>query len=163
MAASRTAIAAVLAIALAGSTGAAQQSGQIETVPLDPVEPGSERIPLEGNVEVVEPEVQTLPVLVRVRNGPSAILRGLDKISGATSDLTVPAGGRVQYGRLSVEVGECRYPADNPSGDAFAWVEISEDGAEERLFRGWMIASSPALSALDHPRYDVWVIRCNIS
>lgn len=25
-----------------------------------------------------------------------------------------------------------------------------------------MTASSPALSALDHPRYDVWVLRCDV-
>ena len=28
------------------------------------------------------------------------------------------------------------------------------------LFRGWMYASSPALSALEHPVYDVWVLDC---
>lgn len=28
------------------------------------------------------------------------------------------------------------------------------------LFSGWMFASSPGLSALEHPVYDVWVIRC---
>ena len=28
-------------------------------------------------------------------------------------------------------------------------------------FSGWMFASSPALSALDHPRYDVWVVSCS--
>jgi hypothetical protein len=28
------------------------------------------------------------------------------------------------------------------------------------VFSGWMIADSPALSALDHARYDVWILRC---
>ncbi|HBK91552.1 MAG TPA: hypothetical protein DDZ68_07785 [Parvularcula sp.] len=28
------------------------------------------------------------------------------------------------------------------------------------VFSGWMFASSPALSALQHPVYDVWVIDC---
>ncbi len=28
------------------------------------------------------------------------------------------------------------------------------------IFRGWMFASSPALNALEHPVYDVWVISC---
>lgn len=28
------------------------------------------------------------------------------------------------------------------------------------IFRGWMFASSPALNALEHPVYDVWVIDC---
>lgn len=30
----------------------------------------------------------------------------------------------------------------------------------ENVFRGWMFASSPALNALEHPVYDVWVINC---
>ena len=34
------------------------------------------------------------------------------------------------------------------------------DGADQPVFSGWMIASSPALNALDHARYDVWVMRC---
>ncbi|MEO0381372.1 MAG: DUF2155 domain-containing protein, partial [Pseudomonadota bacterium] len=27
----------------------------------------------------------------------------------------------------------------------------------------WMIASAPALSAMEHARYDVWVMRCTTS
>ncbi|MDA9980314.1 DUF2155 domain-containing protein, partial [Yoonia sp.] len=27
-------------------------------------------------------------------------------------------------------------------------------------FAGWMLASAPALNAMDHPRYDVWALRC---
>ena len=42
-------------------------------------------------------------------------------------------------------------------------LEIVETGDENRLFAGWMIASAPALSALEHPRYDIWVIRCTTS
>ena len=59
-----------------------------------------------------------------------------------------------------MRLGACRYPPDNPTGEAFAWLEVLSDGRDEPDFRGWMIASSPALNALDHARYDVWVIRC---
>jgi hypothetical protein len=65
----------------------------------------------------------------------------------------------VQFGRLSITLAECRYPSNNPAGNAYAWLDIRQEG--ERLFDGWMIASSPALNALDHPRYDVWVIGCD--
>lgn len=30
----------------------------------------------------------------------------------------------------------------------------------DNIFRGWMFASAPALNALEHPVYDVWVIDC---
>lgn len=31
---------------------------------------------------------------------------------------------------------------------------------QNMIFSGWMFASSPALSALQHPIYDIWVIDC---
>lgn len=31
---------------------------------------------------------------------------------------------------------------------------------QNMIFSGWMFASSPALSALQHPVYDIWVIDC---
>ena len=100
------------------------------------------------------------PAAAQVSPGSGAVLRGLDKIDGRVADLDVRAGGTVQFGRIEITLGECRYPSRNPAGDAFAWLVIEQDG--ERLFDGWMIASSPALNALDHPRYDVWLLRCQV-
>lgn len=89
-----------------------------------------------------------------------AVLRGLDKIDGTTKDIEIQAGRIVEFGRLSIVLRECRYPAGNPAGNAYAALEVVEQGHEGTVFSGWMIASSPALSAMDHPRYDVWVMRC---
>jgi hypothetical protein len=100
-----------------------------------------------------------VPATAQVSQGTGATLRGLDKIDGQVTDLDVGVGDTVTFGRLRITLGECRYPSANPAGNAYAWLDIQQDG--ERLFDGWMIASSPALSALDHPRYDVWVIRCS--
>ena len=96
----------------------------------------------------------------QVSLGKGAILRGLDKVNGKTSDLDMANGTSVEFGRLSVSLGECRYPEGNPSGDAYAFLTIHETGKPDLIFSGWMVASSPALSALDHARYDVWVTRC---
>ena len=92
--------------------------------------------------------------------GAGAILRGLDKVSGKTTDIEMGNGTTAEYGRLIISLGECRYPAGNPSGDAWAFVTIRDKGATDNAFSGWMVASSPALNALDHSRYDVWVMRC---
>lgn len=96
----------------------------------------------------------------QVANAPAAQLRALDKTSGDTLDLQIAVGQARQLGSLQIVMSECRYPAGNPSGNAYALLEISETGKAGTLFSGWMIASSPALSALEHRRYDVWVIRC---
>ncbi|MDJ1007354.1 MAG: DUF2155 domain-containing protein [Paracoccaceae bacterium] len=97
---------------------------------------------------------------MRVEAGSGAVLRWLDKVSGEVRDVELTPGQSQVLGRLEVALGDCRYPVNNPTGEAFAWLDIRTRGREEMDFSGWMLASSPALSALDHPRYDVWVIRC---
>ncbi|MEL6610198.1 MAG: DUF2155 domain-containing protein [Pseudomonadota bacterium] len=94
---------------------------------------------------------------------PGAVLRLLDKTAGQVEDVDLFTGQVAQLGGIDIAMGECRYPSGNPSGDAFARLDITERDGGETLFSGWMIASSPALSALDHARYDVWVLRCKTS
>lgn len=98
-----------------------------------------------------------------VNPGTGAVLRALDKLNAKVSDITMPNGGRQSLGLLEITLGECRYPVGNPAGDAYAFLTIREMGVAEPVYRGWMVASSPAINPLDHPRYDVWVLRCTTS
>jgi hypothetical protein len=92
-----------------------------------------------------------------------AVLRGLDKIAGLSRDISLQVGESANFGRLTITLTECRYPGGDPAADGFAQLVIHDSLRNQVVFRGWMIASSPALSALDHPRYDVWLIRCSSS
>ncbi|MCG8493890.1 MAG: DUF2155 domain-containing protein [Sneathiellales bacterium] len=97
--------------------------------------------------------------------GDAVILRALDKVTARTQDLTVPIDGSVKYGTLEITPRKClkRPPEETPETSTF--LEIREMKPEEEtllLFSGWMFASSPALNALEHPVYDVWVIDCKI-
>lgn len=107
-----------------------------------------------------DPEPQAEPAIRTDTAGAGAMLRGLDKVSGATVDLDLAPGQSARFGRLQVTLRECRYPAEDPASDAFALIDITDESGASRLFTGWMLASSPALNALDHARYDVWVLRC---
>lgn len=132
-----------------------------EDVPFDeygnPIEPTDPNAPLrEGEGDTVT-TVQEGP---EVTQGTGAILRGLDKLAGTSVDLDLASGETGELGWLQVTLAECRYPNDNPQGDAFAHLVIRDGNDEETLFDGWMVASSPALSALDHSRFDVWVMNC---
>lgn len=98
-----------------------------------------------------------------VSQGTGAVLRALDKLTGQTTDLDLPTNARMTFGRIEIVMSECRYPEGNPSGDAFAHLVITETGASAPAFEGWMVASSPALYAMDHARYDVWVLNCTTS
>lgn len=95
-----------------------------------------------------------------VAEAPGGTLRWLDKISGITKDVEMAVGETQQHGRLSITLDDCRYPVNDPASNAFAHLTISDSLQDAPVFMGWMIATSPALSALDHARYDVWVLRC---
>jgi hypothetical protein len=97
---------------------------------------------------------------VSVTTAPGVLLRGIDKMNGTAVDLEVRAGRSVTFGSLSIVLNECRYPVGNPAGDAYASLLIADADRGDQVFSGWMIASSPALSAMDHARYDIWVMRC---
>mgnify|MGYP001591979123 CR=1 FL=1 len=90
-------------------------------------------------------------------------LRGLDNLNGIAKDLEVRVGDTLTFGQLEIHAEACRVPRDDPKGDAEAFLSIRDVRDPAPRFSGWMFASSPALSALDHPRYDVWVVSCSIS
>lgn len=96
----------------------------------------------------------------RASRADSALLRALDKVSGRSTDINLAVGEAKRLGRIEVRLGECRFPTADPSSDAYAQLIISDISKNTVLFSGWMIASSPALSALDDARYDIWVISC---
>lgn len=95
-----------------------------------------------------------------VISASSGTLRWLDKISGITEDIEIAVGETQTHGRLAIKLDDCRYPVNDPASNAFAHLTIRDSLQEAPVFFGWMIATSPALSALDHARYDVWVLRC---
>ena len=96
-----------------------------------------------------------------MESAPGGTLRFLDKITGTVLDLTMGRGQTVTQGRLTILLDECRYPRDNPASDGQAHLTIMDSLSSTPVFSGWMMASSPALSAMDHARYDVWVLSCD--
>lgn len=96
-------------------------------------------------------------------NGTGVNVRALDKLTGKVQDLQIAESQSAKVGRITITANECRYPDGNAAGEAYASLTVNELGKEAPVFQGWMIASSPALNAMDHQRYDVWVLRCTTS
>ena len=91
------------------------------------------------------------------------VLQALDKITARVSRITVPVGGTVSFGSLQITAKACdkHPPEETPESAAFLQiVEVKPGEAPVSRFSGWMFASSPALSALEHPVYDIWVLDC---
>lgn len=131
----------------------------VETVPVPPTEFPMEETTTPPPPEIVAPAPPSgePPVAVGV------ILGGLDKVAARTAKFEVNMKQKVFYNTLIVTVLACktRPPEEPPESAAFLEVqERKSDGTVQKIFSGWMFASSPALNALEHPVYDVWVVSC---
>ena len=93
-----------------------------------------------------------------------AVLQGLDKITARISTIKVGVGETVNFGSLQITVDACdkRPPEEPPESAAFLQIVEQKPGEQPvTRFSGWMFASSPALSAMEHPVYDLWVLDCS--
>ena len=167
----------ILATALAAPL-VAQESGEggIVTEQLEPLEPAAETGAEAGaprdsrfkpapfrTLGIPEQAEPIEPVETAERQG--ARMRQLDKMTGRTRTFEIAAGTEERVDRLRVRLEACRSPEDNAQHGTMAFVQIwdTKRAGDTPVFSGWMFAESPALSALDHPRYDVWVISCTTS
>src|SRR5690349_10539710 len=90
----------------------------------------------------------------------TAEVQALDKVNARSATLPVKVGFSVTYGSLTITVQACVVrPPDQPQ-DAAAYLTITDSNAGEPGFHGWMVASAPSVSMLQHPIYDVRVLGC---
>lgn len=93
----------------------------------------------------------------------TAILQAMDKITGVVTKIEAPIGETIKFGTFSIIVRACKTRPPEEAPENFAFLDITEikKGQDPQdVFRGWMLSSSPALSAVEHGVYDVWLLQC---
>lgn len=103
--------------------------------------------------------VQAAPTVPR----QAVVLQALDKVTARISVLEVPLDREVTFGTLAIRPRACLQtpPTEAPESAAFLEIRATDrEPGQDEAFTGWMFASTPAISALEHPVYDVWVIDC---
>ena len=109
--------------------------------------------------------LQSNPTWAQRAAATGVLLRGLDKITARITTFSAPLGEEMRFGTLRIRAQTCRKRPPEETPEVAVFLEIDEERPGEKgrlpLFSGWMFASSPALSALEHPVYDVWVIDCS--
>ena len=92
-----------------------------------------------------------------------AQMQAMDKITGKVSLINVPVNGNVQFGSFSIVVRACKTRPPEETPENFAFVDVVDDYNSSKpvnIFRGWMMSSTPALNPVEHPIYDVWLLKC---
>ena len=105
----------------------------------------------ESDLDALPPEPNTI------------LLQGLNKVTGHILKLEGPIGTVLRFGNLEIIARRCWKSPPDESPENAALLEISElkpGEAPQKIFLGWMFSSSPGLSGLEHPVYDITVIGC---
>lgn len=108
-----------------------------------------------------------LPAGAQPIANPVATFAGLDKITGRITRFDVYIDETVLFGALEITPRACynRAPTETQQRTS-AFLEVDQrslQGVSKRIFTGWMFADSPALNAVDHAVYDVWLVECKTS
>lgn len=130
--------------------GTEQTQAQVESQPLEAP---------EQEATAPTPEVEGVP-----QDATGVRLEGLDKITARTFAFEAPLDQVVRFGYLEVTARRCVVAAEEDAPERSAFLEVTEAKpglAPVKVFSGWMFASSPSVSAMEHPVYDIWVVDCS--
>ena len=118
--------------------------------------------------KIILPAAFACSVLIQQANAAdintnTARMQAMDKITGKVSEIDVPVNGLANFGTFSILVRKCvtKSPEETPENTAF--VDIVDNYQTENpvnIFKGWMFSSTPALNAVEHPIYDIWLLKC---
>lgn len=114
--------------------------------------------------------------------GTNVLLKGLNRNTGQSLNFRLNVGQTLNYENLSVSLTACYHSAPTENDESWAYVEVIDKGAPQiqqiavlaqrdrskmkemigprKVRKGWMIASSPNVTAIDHQTYDLTLISC---
>ena len=105
------------------------------------------------------------PVAAEWIDGKSVVVQGLDKITARITTLTTSIDAPLRFGTLELTVNRCAFRPPEEPPENVAFLTVFDRGhdpslAPKPVFAGWMFSSSPAVSAMEHPVYDITLIKC---
>ena len=106
------------------------------------------------------------PAAAETISNPIASFSGLDKITGRITNFDVYMDETVQFGALQITPRVCYTRPATETQRTSVFLEVDQvalSGKIERIFTGWMFADSPALNAIDHAVYVIWLLDCKQS
>jgi hypothetical protein len=114
--------------------------------------------------------------------GNSVMMLGINRLTGTSLKFRIPVGSVVRFETINIGVTACYVSNPNEAHEAWAYVDVVDLGAApiqqmavlaqrnraklreaqepHRLRKGWIIASSPTVTPIDHPNYDLSLLSC---
>lgn len=89
----------------------------------------------------------------------------LNKNTAKTQIARIKSGESYKYGNIIITSHKCWQAPLTQKPDSKILLEVDEinlkkEGEVNNIFLGWMISSSPSISGLEHPIYDITALNC---
>lgn len=134
---------------------------EVDALPTEPVQ--EEAIPEPETRKRNAQEEEPLPPEEEEPPVNTVVLQGLNKVTGRISRLEGPTGVVLAFDNLEIIPRRCwkAPPEERPENAVLLEIrELRKDEQPRQVFLGWMFSSSPGLSGMEHPVYDVNVVDC---
>jgi hypothetical protein len=150
------------------STDEKSKNNKIETASKNKKKNAKENAKItEENLDETDGETEVKPDNDISRFNNIAIVQALNKTTAKTSILNLRVGEKTSFGSLKIIAHKCwqspleQKPENKILLEIFEFRNESEEKSQEkRIFYGWMFSSSPSISSLEHPIYDITALNC---
>lgn len=91
------------------------------------------------------------------------IIQALNKITAKSYEYEIKIGDSITFERIIIKPLFCWKSSPSKIPENKALIKIVEkklNKKQEEIFYGWMFSSSPSISSLEHPMYDIRVVNC---
>lgn len=152
-------------------TAEAVPVGSVESIEAKEAEPPTPVVPEEDPTQVdpAQPTDLTSPIFAEDKTPQTTrkmVIRAVNKVTAQSALLELKPGEHTKFGQIDIHAMACRVSEPQSQYDAAGLMEISEqvrNTESKLLFRGWMYASSPSITSLEHPIYDVTMVDCKMA
>tara|TARA_B100000401_G_scaffold306514_1_gene210937 strand:+ start:457 stop:861 length:405 start_codon:yes stop_codon:yes gene_type:complete len=88
----------------------------------------------------------------------------LNKTTNKVSQKEILVDSTINWETLKIEVLYCASTPPSEIPEDYVLINVYDTINEENIniYTGWMISSSPDVTPLENPIYDLWLLDCNI-
>ena len=91
-----------------------------------------------------------------------ALLTLLNKTTNKVSTKEILVNSKVNWQTLNIEVLYCASTPPTEVPEDYVLIDVYDILNQEKIniYKGWMISSSPDVTPLENPIYDLWLVDC---
>ena len=86
----------------------------------------------------------------------------LNNKTNKVSNKEILVNTKIEWGTLNIEVLYCASNPPNQIPEDFVLIDVYDKINEKNIniYKGWMISSSPDVTPIENPIYDLWLVGC---